>query len=68
MDANKLTRLCKVGGIILVYAISFIEKKQKGILDIIKLIWIALAYTGYSLESEKWFPKQINYLTIAFFV
>lgn len=59
--ANEML-LISLNGIALTYLVRFINKKQKGHLDILKLLWVLTTYISVALVLLHWIPREITYI------
>lgn len=54
-------------GISITYLIRFLRKKSKNNLDIFKLVWVIITFSGYSIFIFIWIPNIISQISIGVF-
>jgi hypothetical protein len=61
--------------IAVIYTIRFMAKKQKRLLDVLKLLWVITAYVGSAFVMQHWIPRDVLYIgrglawiTIVYFI
>jgi hypothetical protein len=60
---SSIILLVSLFGVVITYLIRFINKKEKGHLDILKLLWVLSAYIGGAMLFQHWVPTEFLYIT-----